>query len=82
MKTIQASQKYYRQLAYADWKRRQLIEELYRILDDLEGRPVRRRQYNIFPLGILERAIQKGLIRFEDKFLRPYWKAQNKRWRR
>jgi hypothetical protein len=77
-----ARRKYYQQLRYAEWKRRRLIEILYDLIDELEGRPVRRYSYYGFPLGTLERAIEKRLVAFEKKYLRPFWKAQRKRRRR
>ena len=77
-----ARRKYYQQLRYADWKRRQLIEKLYDSIDELEGRPIKRYRYYGFPFGTLELAIEKRLMAFENKYLRPYWKAQRKRRKR
>ena len=77
-----ARRKYYQQLRYAEWKRLRLIEKLYDLIDELEGRPVLRYSYYGFPLGTLERAIEKRLVAFEKKYLRPFWKTQLKLSRR
>jgi hypothetical protein len=65
----------------AEWQRRLVIRQLYEWLYELEHYPIESTD-NGFPIGTLERAIRKGLIRFEDKYLRPYWKAQKKLKRR
>jgi hypothetical protein len=77
-----ARRKYYQQLRYAEWKRRRLINKTYDLIDELEGRPVKRYRYYSFPLGTLERAIEKRLVAFEKKYLRPFWKAHRKRRKR
>jgi hypothetical protein len=56
----------------AEQQRQLLVAELYRLIDDLENRPVIR-QHSPFPYGALERAIESGLDRFEKKFLRRIW---------
>ena len=77
-----ARRKYYQQLRYAEWKRLRLISKAYDLIDELVGRPVKRYRYYGLPLGTLELAIEKRLLAFEKKYLRPFWKAQRKRRKR
>ncbi len=39
---------------------------LYRMIDELDGRPVDRRRYQPFPIGVLEKTIEKSLQGLED----------------
>ena len=62
------------QLRHAEFKRRELIDQLDAMVDALEGRPARRNPYRGFPINLLERAIHAGLDRIEKKFLMKIWK--------
>jgi len=74
----QVRKKYYRQLEYAAWKRRELVEQLYEMIDDLEGRPLRRSPYSYFPFNILERGIHVGLDKIENNFVKKLWTRTRK----
>ena len=67
-------QKLDRQLRYAEFKRRELIDQLDAMVEALEGRPARRDPYRGFPINLLERGIHAGLDRIEKKFLMKIWK--------
>ena len=73
------NRKYYRQSQVADWQKRQLIRELYRLLDQLEGYPALWPKYSPGLYGLMERIIERGLDKLETRFLRPHWKARRKR---
>ncbi len=62
------------QLKYAEFKRQELIEQLYAMVEALEGQPARRNPYRGFPINVLERGIHAGLDQIEKKFLRKIWK--------
>ena len=62
------------QLRIAEVKRQELIEQLYAMVEALEGQPARRNPYRGFPINLLEQAIHAGLDRIEKKFLRKIWK--------
>ena len=47
-------------------QRKALRQRLYRMIDELEGRPVDRRKYQPFPIGVLEKAIEQRLQGVED----------------
>ena len=47
-------------------ERKALRTRLYRLIDELEGRPVDRRKYQAFPIGVLEKAIEQSLQGVED----------------
>ena len=47
-------------------QRKALRNRLYRMIDELEGRPVDRRKYQPFPIGVLEKAIEQRLQGVED----------------
>ena len=47
-------------------QRKALRTRLYRILGELEGRPVDRRKYQPFPFGALEKAVEKRIRGVED----------------
>lgn len=47
-------------------QRKALRTRLYRILDELEGRPVDRRKYQAFPFGTLEKVIENRIRGVED----------------
>ena len=47
-------------------QRKALRTRLYRIIDELEGRPVDHRKYQPFPIGVLEKTIEKSLQGVED----------------
>ena len=47
-------------------QRKALRTRLYRLIDELEGRPVDRRTYQPFPIGVLEKAIENALQGVED----------------
>jgi len=63
-----------RQLKYAEFKRQELIEQLYNMVEALEGQPARRNPYRGFPINVLERGIHAGLDLIEKRFLRRIWK--------
>jgi len=67
------------QLRHAEFKRRELIEQLYAMVEALEGQPARRNPYRGFPINLLERAIHAGLDQIEKKFLRKVWKRMRER---
>lgn len=66
------NQKLQQQYRSAEEQRRLLIHQLYKLIDDLEHRPVIR-SYNPFPYGLMERGIQKVLDLVERKWLRKRW---------
>lgn len=47
-------------------QRKALRTRLFRMIDELEGRPVDRRKYQPFPIGALEKAIETKLQQVED----------------
>ena len=47
-------------------QRKAMRTRLYRMIDELEGRPVDRRTYQPFPIGVLEKTIEKSLQGLED----------------
>ena len=47
-------------------QRKALRTRLYRMIDELDGRPVDRRTYQPFPIGVLEKTIEKSLQGLED----------------
>ena len=62
-------------------ERRKNITRLYRLLDQLEGRPEATGNYHPFPIGTLEKVIDKSLIGFE-KFVHRIVTALLKRLRK
>ena len=57
------NQRSYQQL---ERQRKALRNRLYRMIDELDGRPVDRRKYQAFPVGVLEKAIEQSLQGIED----------------
>ena len=66
--------------AQLERQRKAMRNRLYRMIDALEGRPVDRRKYQPFPIGVLEKTIEVALqglenmvrsllIRLEEKVL-------------
>ena len=50
-----------------DERQRKAIHiRLDRMIDELDGRPADRRRYQPFPIGVLEKAIEKSLQGLED----------------
>jgi hypothetical protein len=47
-------------------QRKAMRQRLYRMIDELEGRPVDRRKYQPFPIGVLEKVIENRLQGLED----------------
>jgi len=47
-------------------QRKAMRNRLYRMIDELDGRPVDRRTYQPFPIGVLEKTIEKSLQGLED----------------
>jgi len=62
------------QLKYAEFKRQELIEQLYNMVEALEGQPAQRNPYRGFPINVLERGIHAGLDQIEKRYLRRIWK--------
>jgi hypothetical protein len=48
-------------------QRRALRQRLYTMLDELDGRPVKRRSYQPFPYGILEKTVEVVLKSLEQR---------------
>lgn len=48
-------------------QRKAMRTRLYRMIDELEGRPVDRRKYQPFPYGILEKAVELSLQALENR---------------
>ena len=46
-------------------ERRKNLTKVYRLLDQLEGRPVATGKYSPFPFGTMEKVIDQSLIWFE-----------------
>ena len=76
--------KYYRQLRYAERKRRELIDQMYGMLIELEYQEwlLGKRKKSLFPFDLLENAIHGGLDKIEAKVLRKLWAKRRKRKRR
>ena len=47
--------------AQLERQRKAMRSRLYRMIDELEGRPVDRRKYQPFPIGVLEKTIEVSL---------------------
>ena len=47
-------------------QRKAMRTRLYRMIDELDGRPVDRRTYQPFPIGVLEKTIEKSLQGLEN----------------
>lgn len=47
-------------------QRKAICTRLYRMIDELEGRPVDRRTYQPFPIGVLEKSIENSLQGVEN----------------
>ena len=47
-------------------QRKALRTRLFRMIDELEGRPVDHRKYQPFPIGALEKAIEQSLQQVEN----------------
>ena len=47
-------------------QRKAMRNRLYRMIDELDGRPVDRRTYQPFPIGVLEKTIEKSLQGLEN----------------
>jgi len=56
----------------AEYQRKLLVTELYRLIDDLEHQPVIRSRSPV-PFGTLERTIQSGLDGIEKNFIQKIW---------
>lgn len=63
MDNNQKSNRDYQQL---ERQRKAIRTRLYRMIDELDGRPVDRRTYQPFPIGVLEKTIEKSLQGLED----------------
>ena len=59
-------QQSYRDYQQLERQRKALRNRLYRVIDELEGRPVDRRKYQPFPIGVLEKAIEQRLQGVEN----------------
>ena len=70
----QIQKKLSQQLRIAEFKRQELIDQLYAMVEALEGQPAKRNPYRGFPINLLERVIHTGLDKIEKKFLRKIWK--------
>ena len=70
----QIQKKLSQQLRIAEFKRQELIDQLYAMVEALEGQPAKRNPYRGFPINLLERVIHAGLDKIEKKFLRKIWK--------
>ena len=51
-------------------QRKAMRNRLYQMIEELDGRPVDRRTYQPFPIGVLEKKIQKSLHGLENLFRR------------
>ena len=51
-------------------QRKALRFRLYRLIDELEGRPVKRRTYQPFPFGVLEKVFEQILQGLEEQVRR------------
>jgi len=80
MKKRSKSPKSY-EYAQLERQRKAMRSRLYRMIDELEGRPIDRRKYQPFPIGVLEKTIESSLqglealvrnllIRLEKKVLK------------